>query len=353
MSIKRNEYRLCSFVLSLAIIISCLPLHFAAADNDDGPLPYAVSYTTYDTTYDAIVKMYIKVMTAHCRNQSRGRHDLYSDLLYYDCPEFIDWDIDKLSGAAKEKRIKELQEEQLQYMKNNYGFAILDINGDGIDELIIGCGHFSVYELFTIDNGKVRELIRAGARYDCHLLNDGTLLRWGSSGGGKYTHELFCLSDTGKVTFVKGYYCDDELSYLKQYAEGDCWFRLIDVDKPYTDKAADHVPVSEVNDWYAKCEANYANVHFIPFAAYEKGLSGDGIAVFSVNGKTTGTSKVRVRSKPDSKSKIVTEKKVGTYVNAIALEGDYYKVSVGKKTGYVHKDYLTLLTDLPTNEEKQ
>lgn len=352
MSIKRKEYRLCSFVLSLAIIISCLPLHFAAADNDDGPLPYAVSYTTYDTTYDAIVKMYIKVMTAHCRNQSRGRHDLYSDLLYYDCPEFIDWDIDKLSGAAKEKRIKELQEEQLQYMKNNYGFAILDINGDGIDELIIGCGHSSVYELFTIDNGKVRELIRAGGRYGCCLLNDGGLFRYAYNGGGEYRYELYHMDGVNAVKFTEGYAYDWSAGY-NVFAEDECWFKFNGKDQPTPNDMDQHIDASVVKHWVDVHEANHANVHFIPFAAYEKGLSGDGIAVFSVNGKTTGTSKVRVRSKPDSKSKIVTEKKVGTYVNAIALEGDYYKVTVGKKTGYVHKDYLTLLTDLPTNDEKQ
>ncbi len=108
-----------------------------------------------------------------------------------------------------------------------------------------------------------------------------------------------------------------------------------------------HVSQSEAKTWVAQCKANYANIHFIPFSAYEKGFSGDGIAILSVNGKTTGNQKVRIRTKPDSKSKILAQKKVGTYITAIAQEGDYYKVTVDKKTGYVHKDYIMILTDLP------
>ena len=42
---------------------------------------YEPSYTTYDTTYDAILKMYIRVINGYGRKTSEGRHDLYNEFI--------------------------------------------------------------------------------------------------------------------------------------------------------------------------------------------------------------------------------------------------------------------------------
>lgn len=335
------------------LIVLCLSILFGQAFCDEYNI-YAASYTTYDTTYDDILKMYLKVMPAQCREQSRRRHDLYNDFMYADLssqymegvmtPEY-----DKLADAGKAQKRKELQEKTLQYMKSTVGYAIRDINGDGIDELIIGRNGSYIYELFTIDDGKVRELIKAGYRYSCNLLRDGTLFRFASDSAGFFGNILFRMNGTNTVEFVKGYYYNGQVGDINNLDNNDCWFRITNTKDFSAVSMNQHVPVSEADAWESECRSNYASIRFIPFSAYEKGISGDGIAVLSVKGKTSGSQKVRIRKEPNSKSKILTQKKVGTYVKAISLDGDYYQVTLDKKTGYVHKDFITLITDLPAD----
>ena len=283
------------------------------------------------------------------------RHDLYNLFMYEDLSSYymegiMTPEYERLDDAGKTKMRKELQEKTLQYMKSKVGYAIRDINGDGIDELIIGQDRAYIYELFTMDDGKVRELIKAGARNTCNLLNDGNLIRFIHDGGNLYRRILFRMNGTDKVEFVKGYCYDGQVGYDNNLDNDDCWFRITNPNSINV-SMNDHVPASEANSWIAECESNLANLQFIPFAAYEKGISGDGIAVISVDGKTTGSQKVRIRKEPNTKSKILVQKKVGTYVKAIKMEGDFYQITVDKKTGYVHKDFITLLTDLPTDME--
>ena len=71
-------------------------------------------------------------------------------------------------------------------------------------------------------------------------------------------------------------------------------------------------------------------------------MSGDGIAVLAKDGKTTGSQRIRIRSKPNGKSKILAQKKVGTFIKVLGQDGQYYQLTVDKKNGYVHKDYIIL-----------
>ena len=318
---------------------------------------YTASYKTYDTTYEDILKMYLRVMPAQCREQSRRRHDLYNEFMYDDLsPRYMEDlmtpEYDRLDDAGKAAKRKELQEKTLQYMKSKVGYSIQDINGDGTEELLIGSGKSYIYELFTIEDGKVRELIKAGYRYSCNLLKDGSLFRFASNGAGFFGDILFRMNGTGPVQFVKGYYYNGDLGYANNLND-ECWFRITDARNFSANTMDQHVPSSEVNSWVAECESNYANIRFIPFAAYEKGVSGEGIAVISVNGKTSGSQTVRIRKEANSKSKILAQKKVGTYLKAIDTEGDYYQVVVDNKTGYVHKNFITVITDLPESSAQE
>lgn len=338
-------------IVILFCVFFCSSISTENAYGDDYNI-YAASYKTYDTTYEDILKMYLRVLPAQCREQSRRRHDLYNEFMYVDLasvymegvmtPEY-----DRLNATEKAAKRKELQEKTLQYIKRKVGYSIQDINGDGIEELLIGSDRSYIYELFTIENGKVRELIKAGARNSCNLLKDGSLIRSTNDGADFYGIILFQMNGTGPVEFVKGYYFNGQLGYNNNLDNDDCWFKIAD-PKNYSINTMDqHVPSSEANSWISECDSNRANISFIPFAAYEKGVSGEGIAVLSVKGKTTGSQKVRIRTKPNSKSKILAQKKVGTYVKAIDADGDYYQIVVDNKTGYVHKDFLTIITDLP------
>ena len=344
-------------IILIWIFLFCSSVMTERAFGDDYTI-YAASYKTYDTTYEDILKMYLRVMPAQCREQSRRRHDLYNELMYADLsPHYMEGvmtpEYDRLDDAGKAAKRKELQEKTLQHMKSKVGYSIQDINGDGVEELLIGCDKSYIYELFTIEDGKVRELIKAGYRYSCHLLNDGSLFRFVSDGGDFYGGVLFQMQGTGQVRFVEGYYYNGQLGYENNLDDDDCWFKITDAKNFSANTMDQHVPSSEANTWISQCESKYANIGFIPFAAYEKGVSGEGIAILSVNGKTSGSQKVRIRTKASNKSKILVQKKVGTYVKAIGTDGDYYQVEVDNKTGYVQKDFITIITDLPESSVKE
>ncbi len=147
---EKTPGRIVAFILLIIICVS-IPTEYAVCDDYD---IYAASYKTYDTTYEDILKMYLKVMPAQCREQSRRRHDLYNDFMYADLSSYYMEDLmtpeyEKMNDAQKKAKRKELQEKTLQYMKKTVGYAIQDINGDGIDELIIGRNNSYIYELFT------------------------------------------------------------------------------------------------------------------------------------------------------------------------------------------------------------
>ena len=342
----------CRTVVVLVLLLLSLVVQMDKAVGDLSRSLYDVSPKTYDITYDDILKMYLRVMPAKCRGQSTRRHDLYNWCIHDELSHYMEGvltpEYDRLDEEAKAAKRKEMQEKTLQYIKSRVGYAILDINGDGIDEMIIGRDGSYIYELFTMDDGKVRELIKAGSRYQCNLLQDGGLFRHVHDGGGLHGNLLYRMNGTSKVVFEKGYYHNIVVGYDQNHLDdGDCWFKIADSKNRSKNTMAQHVPSSEANSWIADCESNYAQVRFIPLSAFEKGMSGDGVAVLSVKGKTSGSQKVRIRKKPDSKVKILVQKRVGTYVKAVGLEGDYYQISVDGKTGYVHKDYITLITELP------
>ncbi len=167
----------------IVVLLLILALLMPSASSAEDYHPYTPSYTTYDTTYDAIIKMYIRVING----EDKGRHDLFNDLIYEEA---------YIAGKGRDDS---------NLLKTKIGYMVDDINNDGQNELIIE-GPYSIYEVFTIDNGKVRELIRAGYRYVCYSLDNGYFYRRGSSGAASSSNELWKMNGTGKVSFVEGYH---------------------------------------------------------------------------------------------------------------------------------------------------
>lgn len=313
-------------ILLLILVLFSSSFSYAECEN-----PYIPSYTTYDTTYDAIIRMYIKVING----QDKGRHDLFNDLIYEE--------------AYIESKSKENSKD---FIKSKIGYLIEDINHDGQDELIIE-GPTSIYEVYTIDNGKVRELIRAGDRYTCFSLDDGNFYRMGSSGAASSSYELWKMKGTGKVSFVEGYHSAlAEYENLPDYPDQIVWYHA--VSKQYAKDQI--VSSSETDTWVALQEEHIIHHCVIPLAVYEQYSDrieeAEQIGILTVNGKTSGRQTVNVRSKPSKSSKVVQRARVGTYVLILGQEDGYYHVVVGKKEGYVQQDYVTSIDDLsPTQYE--
>ena len=313
------------------LIITIILPQYGLADTD----LFAVSYTTYDTTYDAILKMYVKVINAF-GTKNTGRHDLYNSLVINDFNSV---------EASNEYKIKET--------KNRVGFCIYDLNNDGIDELIIGEDPSYVYEVFTTDNGKVRELIRAGYNYECALLQGGQFYRKGHGGASMDSYAIWSMNGTKKIKFAEGFIRNDQPNDTSlPWKKYNYFFRMTEPRK-FDYSAENLVDKYTFLSWIKSIDKEVLQLHFVPLAIYEQGYNGDyeSLGIITVKGKTTGIAKVRIRTKPSSKSKILKICKVGTIITILGEEDDYYKIQTGNKEGYVQKDYLTKLSDA-TNGRK-
>ena len=292
-------------LLSACLIITGLllnPWNCAQALSQKAITDWAVSYTTYDTTYEAIIKMYLKVINGYDA-KNYGRHDLFNIRIIWDGP-----------SDAPSKYL-------IQYAKENAGFYIEDINQDGIDELIINSTHGRIYEIFTIDEDKVREVFR-GSRYGaCYLLNNGKIYRCYQIEGEEYVyHELWQMNGTGKADFIEGYHTD----------QSD-WYRSETDIRKIEHSQSERVSTAEAENWVNEQEKRIVRHRFIPFKSYEKMKDDPGnIAVLAKDNKTSGSAKIRIRREPSQNAKIVETKKVGTYVKVLSKEDGYYKIRIGK-----------------------
>ena len=293
---------------------------------------FTASYTTYDTDYEKILGMYLRVINAYGENT--GRHDLFNDSIYY-------------SAGSPEDGKKII----INATKRIVGYWLFDINEDGIDELLIGTEGGWLHEVFTIDNSKVRELIKAGAYgtassvYSCSLLDNGMFFRHAHDGPFDY-YELWSMEGTGPVSFVEGYYVDYETGFNETGESGTgAWFRLKKPFRDYRTRSTDRVSRSVGEAWLRQQDNAVWRKKFVPFTILEKYPEDPwNIAMLSVNGSTTSTAKVNIRKEADDNSKLVAAKNVGTYVRVLFKEGNYFKIGFDKKEGYIRQEYLTPLT---------
>ena len=321
--IKQGIFKLlcCIAVFFLALMTQS----FSLADH------FTVSHVTYDTTYDKILQMYVKVLNG-LGTVDYGRHDLFNPAVY--------------SGFDPSMGYEAI----IKATKKDCGYAVCDINQDGIDELLIGVDGSFINSVFTMDDGRVRELIRAGgygtgsSNYTCSMLVDGLFFRWGHGGAGLDYYETWQMNGTGPVSFAEGYHSayvwdsDSESSNL-------IWYRSNAQMSKVASPSNARVNETAAKKWIREQEQNIYKIRFVPFAVYEKYPDDPwNIAVLSVNGKTNSSAKVNVRKEPDTKSKLVAAKNAGTYVRVISKEGEYYKIAFDSKEGYIQQEYLTPLT---------
>ncbi len=328
------------FLMKIILIIFAVqlfPISVAFSSSN-----FEVSYTTYNTTYEKIIQMYIRVLNAY-GTKKEGRHDLFNDMIISDFHHDFE--------SPMKNRIAEA--------KNRVGFCIYDLNGDGIDELIIGENEVYINEVFTMDDGKVRELIRAWGKYSCSLLKNGYFYRYTYIGGGMNSETIWKMNGTGKVTFVEGYYRNEEYNGfspdVKYEYYLDNWFRIKkDPNKYKVDFTEENkAPRGELLRWMKEKDDEILHLHFIPLAVYEKGIEINHIGIIVKDGRTNINETVKIRKDPSKKSKVIMSTKIGTYVNVLGEEGDYYKIRIKNKTGYIQKEFLVSLEDNPWFTAKQ
>ena len=301
-----------------------------------------VSYTTYDTTYDAIIKMYLRVLNSYGK-RSEGHHDLYNEAIIVDFhhPDY-EQGIPTQEGVAEAKR--------------RVGYCIYDLNGDGIDEMIIGENSAYVYEVFTMDQGRVRELIHAWGKNDCALLENGYFIRSEKNSAFFTAETVWKMNGTKKVSFVEGFLRDAQHGYTDPsdpFAEGDYY---LDNWFPFTREKYNIEEVATSDNlaprgaflrWLKEYDSKLLKLTFIPLAVYESGINTENIGILSRDGKINLKETVNIRKSPDPKSKILLKQKIGIFVNILGSEGDYYQIKIKDTVGYVQQKFVIRLEENP------
>ena len=139
------------------------------------------------------------------------------------------------------------------------GFALIDLDGNGQEELIISDPSKFVYDLYTISNGKAVHLFDSGERY-CYILRENGIVENSWSGSAATSgHDFYKLND-GKLDFIEritfdAYHALDAglIHDPSEANEDNCYFRSNSEDEK------DYKTVS--SDEAIKTIENYQNAN--------------------------------------------------------------------------------------------
>jgi len=97
---------------------------------------------------------------------------------------------------------------ELSYMYRRHsdlseiGFSLMDLDGNGQEELIISAPNSFVYDLYTISDGKAVHLFDSGERYAYTLRENGWIENTWSGSAATSGHDFYKLND-GKLEFAE------------------------------------------------------------------------------------------------------------------------------------------------------
>lgn len=139
------------------------------------------------------------------------------------------------------------------------GFALIDLDGNGQEELIISDPSKFVYDLYTISNGKAVHLFDSGERH-CYVLRENGIVEYCWSGSAVANgHDFYKLND-GELVFIEritldAYHALDAglINDLWEANEDNCYFRSNSEDEK------DYKAVS--SDEAIKAIENYQNAN--------------------------------------------------------------------------------------------
>ncbi|MCQ2532298.1 MAG: hypothetical protein MJ093_06300 [Saccharofermentans sp.] len=110
------------------------------------------------------------------------------------------------------------------YVDSHIGYALVDLDGDGTEELIIGCladetnanegtpiarAGYIVLDVYTLYDDSTVLVLDAWGRNSWFITNDGKLANWGSSGAAYVNFDVFDISSGfGNMTNVYSLYSE-------------------------------------------------------------------------------------------------------------------------------------------------
>lgn len=143
------------------------------------------------------------------------------------------------------------------------GYAFIDFDGNGVDELVIGetaqseCMPGMIYSVYTLDNGYPRVILNGGVRNSFRYCTDGRFENEWSNGAGNSGVSVYQIAD-GLALFCGGVEFDTEGAC----GEENPWYDLARPDEETTAENA----VSErfASEWCREAAAKRTQLELLP-----------------------------------------------------------------------------------------
>lgn len=149
---------------------------------------------------------------------------------------------------------------------------------------------------------------------------------------------VMCMGTISMTAFA---YSDDKENATEATAEAE---KVEDVAKDTAEEKAEEIPYNFMVD-------EDGNVTF-SFDGTDYSFNMKDLEDNETIGKVvTGGSRLNLRTGAGMNYEIIDQLRSGEEVTVIGTEGDWYKVTVPEKTGYVHGDYLEILKQAEGNSE--
>lgn len=142
----------------------------------------------------------------------------------------------------------------------NYGYTIKDLNGDGVDELILRRDNHQIIAIFTMVDKKPVLLKRFWNRKECWIDPDGYLHISGSSGADQSMFQIYRISNqTGELVLL----VEGGTDGYDQTNGGTLYYKLVNNEKVYI--TSEEYDIWENSLPYVKFEATAILSEYLPF----------------------------------------------------------------------------------------
>ncbi|MCD8106455.1 MAG: tetratricopeptide repeat protein [Oscillospiraceae bacterium] len=209
---------------------------------------YTGSFTALEQDTDEVISVETSEMSAY---------DLLLEYYYLAVLDF--WDTELLESMNLNYVC---YDSDLSYL----AYAYVDINNDGITELLIGSAHSNysgvcaIYEIYTIDGGQVVSVVSGGERDRYYLCDNGMLSNDGSAGAEYSTYVYYSLTENLRLSFVEAVVYDG--SYDENNPYFYCTTGIESSDGSMYFSEENYIPItqekaSEIMDSYTKVAISF------------------------------------------------------------------------------------------------
>jgi len=201
-------------IITGALVVSSMGI-MACGGKSKG-MPQEMIEETYSIVSGVDMPIITQSQTQETTTQNKIDYSVYDEL--------IRKTTNGLSNGFTSKEMTELDLADAFYtskmVARSAGYMIKDLDGNGIDELILGVNgedsYYAIYDIFTIDNGELKHVVKGAERSKYYICTNGMLENIGSSGANYTSYAYYNYTGTS-LELKECVFTDDRLPGYKYF----------------------------------------------------------------------------------------------------------------------------------------